>query len=276
MVIPFNFKNHDIRTIVVDSGEPVFVARDVAAALGYKDQISAIKQHCRGVAKHHPIRDSLGRTQDVRVIREPDVYRLVVNSKLPSAEKFEAWLFEEVLPTIRKTGRYSVNQRPEMDMVAAVEGVAAIAKHLNYSNSAKADAFCQLSEHYGIPKDVLKIEYAVDEGLETSGSSRVTKNITDLLSEHGATLTSRKANALLMDMGYLEEHTRRASNGKVKKFKAVSDKGAKYGKNITHRASQGETQPHWFVDSFADLLEELNDKRDGVSNVVNFRSGEKG
>jgi hypothetical protein len=163
---------------------------------------------------------------------------------------------------------------PRMVMADAVEGVAAIAKHLNYSNSGKAEAFYHLTEHYGIPGDVLKIEYAVDEGLTTTGSSRVTKNITDLLSEHGARITARKANSALLEMGYLEEHSRRSNSGKEKKFKAVSDAGQKYGKNITHRASQGETQPHWFVDSFSGLLEEISNyaKENSKSNVVNYRT----
>lgn len=100
-----------IRTLNI-GGTPYFVAKDAAEALGYKDTINAIKQHCRGVVKHHPIQDSLGRTQEARVITEPDFYRLMVNSKLPNAQKFESWVFEEVLPAIRRTGGYMID-RPE-------------------------------------------------------------------------------------------------------------------------------------------------------------------
>jgi prophage antirepressor-like protein len=74
--------------------------------LGYKDTSKAIKQHCRGGAKHHPIVDSLGREQEVRIINEGDVFRLIVSSRLPQAQLFEKWLFEEVLPQIRRTGSY--------------------------------------------------------------------------------------------------------------------------------------------------------------------------
>lgn len=104
-VIPFNFDSHEVRVVSVD-GEPWFVARDVATVLGYADTTNAIKQHCRGVAKHHPIVDSLGRTQQARVISEADVLRLIVSSKLPAAQQFERWVFEEVLPEIRRTGSY--------------------------------------------------------------------------------------------------------------------------------------------------------------------------
>lgn len=94
----------EIRTIEIDE-KPYFVGADVAKALGYKDTVNALKQHCRGVVKHHLI-DSLGRNQEASFITEGDLYRLIMKSKLPSAEKFEAWVMDEVLPTIRKTGSY--------------------------------------------------------------------------------------------------------------------------------------------------------------------------
>lgn len=101
----FAFDSQAVRVVMVD-GEPWFVGKDVAEVLGYKDTTNAIKQHCRGVVKHHPIVDSLGRNQEVRIISEPDMLRLIVSSKLPAAEAFERWVFEEVLPSIRKTGAY--------------------------------------------------------------------------------------------------------------------------------------------------------------------------
>ena len=94
----------EIRTIEID-GKPYFVGADVAKALGYKDTVNALKQHCRGVVKHH-LTDSLGRNQEASFITEGDLYRLIMKSKLPSAEKFESWVMDEVLPTIRKTGSY--------------------------------------------------------------------------------------------------------------------------------------------------------------------------
>ncbi|WP_310227456.1 BRO family protein [Acidovorax delafieldii] len=88
------------------NGEPWFVGKDVAEALGYADPTTAMRSHCRGVQKLHPIVDTLGRKQETRILSEPDVLRLIVNSTLPAAERFERWVFEEVLPSIRKTGSY--------------------------------------------------------------------------------------------------------------------------------------------------------------------------
>ena len=73
--------------------KPYFVATDIAKALGYKDTTNAIKQHCRWVVKHkvpHP--QSKNKTLEVNVIPEGDMYRLITNSELPSAEKFESWV----------------------------------------------------------------------------------------------------------------------------------------------------------------------------------------
>lgn len=103
-IVPFSFEEHQVRVVSID-GEPWFVARDVATVLGYSDPTNAVKQHCKGVANHHPLQTA-GGTQQVRVISEPDVLRMIVSSKLPAAEKFERWVFEEVIPEIRRTGGY--------------------------------------------------------------------------------------------------------------------------------------------------------------------------
>ena len=104
-IIPFAFGGKTVRAIPDESGEPCFVGKDVCDALGYADHINAMKQHCKGVVKRHPLQTT-GGIQEIRVLSEPDVMRLIVNSKLPAAEAFERLVFEEILPTIRKTGRY--------------------------------------------------------------------------------------------------------------------------------------------------------------------------
>lgn len=104
-LIPFTFDGAPVRALLVD-GEPHFVGKDVAERLGYADATTAIRSHCKGVQKQHPLQTS-GGMQNVRILAEPDVLRLIVGSKLPAAERFERWVFEEVLPTIRKTGSYT-------------------------------------------------------------------------------------------------------------------------------------------------------------------------
>ncbi|WP_051378336.1 phage antirepressor KilAC domain-containing protein [Derxia gummosa] len=110
----FQFQAAQVRTVVGEGGEPLFVGKDVCDVLGYTNANKAMNDHCRGVPIRYPIVDSLGRQQEVRVLTEGDVMRLVVRSKLPAAEKFEQWVFDEVLPAIRKTGRYGAAPAPQI------------------------------------------------------------------------------------------------------------------------------------------------------------------
>ena len=121
------FKNEQfgqIRMVEIDD-KPYFVATDIAKTLGYKDTTNAIKQHCRWVVKHkvpHP--QSKNKTLEVNVIPEGDMYRLITNSELPSAEKFESWVFDEVLPSIRKHGMYATDElinNPDLLIAAATK-----------------------------------------------------------------------------------------------------------------------------------------------------------
>lgn len=105
----FSFESHNVR-VITDGKHPLFVARDVALALGYKRPNDAITQFCKGAVKHRPLQTE-GGMQEVRVIEEPDVYRLIFGSKLESAQKFQDWVFEEVLPSIAKDGAYQVQPR---------------------------------------------------------------------------------------------------------------------------------------------------------------------
>lgn len=101
----FQFDAADIRVITPLDGEPLFVAKDVAHALGYSNETDAISTHCKGVSKRYPLQTA-GGMQGIRVIAEPDVPRLIVKSHLSSADRFERLVFEEILPGIRKTGSY--------------------------------------------------------------------------------------------------------------------------------------------------------------------------
>ena len=90
--------------VIYEDGKYLFCAKDIANALGYKDTTNAIKQHCRWVVKRHlPHPQSPGKTIEMVFIPEGDVYRLITHSALPSAGRFEKWLFDEVLPSLRKS-----------------------------------------------------------------------------------------------------------------------------------------------------------------------------
>lgn len=115
------FKNDqfgEIRT-VEENGTVLFCGSDIAKALGYSNTKDALSRHCKedGVAFHDLI-DSMGREQQAKFINEGNVYRLITHSKLPAAEQFEHWVFDEVLPTIRRNGAYMTDDTLEQALTS--------------------------------------------------------------------------------------------------------------------------------------------------------------
>lgn len=104
------FKNEKFGEVRIEivNGKELFCASDVANCLGYKNPRKAIIDHCKGVTKCDI--PTNGGKQKVNFISESDIYRLIVRSELKEAEIFEKWLFEEVLPTIRKNGGIVTNE----------------------------------------------------------------------------------------------------------------------------------------------------------------------
>lgn len=105
----FNFHNSPVRTITDPKGEIWFCGTDVCNILGYQNSRKALQDHCKeaGVTKRYT--PTTSGNQEITFINEPNLYRLIIKSRKPEAERFEAWVFEEVLPQIRKTGSYSQN-----------------------------------------------------------------------------------------------------------------------------------------------------------------------
>lgn len=99
-----------VRTVEID-GKIYFVGLDIARALGYSNPSKAVIQHCKGVTKLGI--PSKGGQQETNCIPEGDLYRLITHSELPSAERFESWVFDEVLPALRKTGSYEMPKQKD-------------------------------------------------------------------------------------------------------------------------------------------------------------------
>lgn len=142
----------EIRTIEID-GKPYFVGADVAKALGYNNPRDAVSRHCKGVVKHDTPTSS--GIQSMSYINEGDLYRLIMKSKLPSAEKFESWVMDEVLPTIRKTGSY---RKP----LTTVEQIQVI-----------ATGFLDHEERLNRLENTMTIDYAQQEAIRDLVSSVV-------------------------------------------------------------------------------------------------------
>lgn len=142
----------EIRTAEID-GKPYFVGTDVAKALGYNNPRDAVSRHCKGVVKRDTPTSS--GIQSMSYINEGDLYRLIMKSKLPSAEKFESWVMDEVLPIIRKTGSY---HKP----LTIVEQIQVI-----------ATGFLDHEERLNRLENTMTIDYAQQESIRDLVSSVV-------------------------------------------------------------------------------------------------------
>ncbi|OOF50715.1 hypothetical protein BKK52_00780 [Rodentibacter trehalosifermentans] len=107
----FNFNSNSVRVITDSNQEPWFCATDVCDILGYQNAPLTVQKHCKqgGISKRYTPTQS--GDQEMIFINEPNLYRLIIKSRKPEAEPFEAWVFEEVLPQIRKTGKYQLEPK---------------------------------------------------------------------------------------------------------------------------------------------------------------------
>lgn len=135
MSIPsvFSFENAQVRALGTPD-LPLFVAVDAAGALGYKDKTNAIKQHVdpEDLIKSE-IETASGR-QVVNCVNESGLYALIFGSKLESAKRFKRWVTSEVLPAIRKTGRYEAQETITPAEQRAIQREVAIRAHKTSSN----------------------------------------------------------------------------------------------------------------------------------------------
>ncbi len=208
------FQSNDfgqVRTLE-ENGKILFCGSDVARALGYTNPNKAINDHCRAITK----RDThiSGKIQSINFILEGDVYRLIVSSRLPSAEKFEKWVFDEILPTIRQTGKYETEPSNSLEQNGekfspsqVIEAMDIIAN----CNNGKADLLFEIARKYmdvsefeesfeivekiSLPKKCRKRSHSIIEGLPPALYNEVVKMLID-------GLTYREVAEYLTELGY--------------------------------------------------------------------------
>ncbi len=164
-LIPFNFEAKEIRVLTDESNQPWFVAKDVCELLGYADHKKALSMLDTDEGSRIPLIDSLGREQETLTINESGLYTLIIRSNKPKAKEFRKWVTSVVLPSIRKTGSYSINQEsPIIDVLPEPEPEAmALVKpesvnQLEYLK-ANSDLVYKNVKHFkGIAKDLLHLK----------------------------------------------------------------------------------------------------------------------
>mgnify|MGYP002674192628 CR=1 FL=1 len=184
------FENSEFGTVrtVENNGKTYFVANDIAKALGYIETAKAIRTHCKGVSEMDI--PSNGGIQRMKIIPEGDIYRLVIKSQLPSAERFESWVFDEVLPSIRKHGMYAVDDlinNPDL----AIKAFTALKEEKERNRALQED------------NDRMRPKEVFADAVATSHTSILIGDLAKLLKQNGVDIGQKRLFIWMRDNGYL-------------------------------------------------------------------------
>lgn len=229
----------DIRTIR-DGDKVLFCGSDVAKALGYKSPKDAITTHAKGAVKRRTL--TAGGEQEMLFISEGDIYRLAARSKLPGAEKFESWIFDEVIPSIRKHGAYMTPEtlqaailNPDylLQVVTALKSETDRRKALEAKIAADAPAVYFANAITGSDTNILIRDLAKllkQNGVDT-GEKRLFATLRNdgYLIKSGSDYNMPTQRAMEMGLFFVKETLRVTKNGsKIDRVTRVTPKGQRY------------------------------------------------
>lgn len=184
----------EIRTLADETNEPQFCAKDVATALGYADTADAISRHCKSGKKvFRPHANGVGGVNMV-FITEKDVYRLIMRSNLPDAEKFQDWVCDEVLPTIRKHGVYATPQTID-SLLADPDNAIKVFQTLKEERLLRQIAEAKIKE------DAPKVLFA--DAVAGSSTSCLIGELAKILTQNGYKIGQNRLFEKLRNEGYL-------------------------------------------------------------------------
>ena len=186
-----NDKFGNIRVVLI-SGKEHFVASDIAKSLGYAIPSKAVNTHCKGVSKMEV--PTNGGMQEMLIIPEGDVYRLITHSKLPSAEQFERWVFDEVLPSIRQHGAYMTEQTLEKALTSP-DFLIKLATNLKEEQEARRKAELKIEQ------DKPKVIFA--DAVSASKTSILIGELAKILKQNGVNTGEKRLFEQLRNDGYL-------------------------------------------------------------------------
>ncbi len=183
-----------LRTIDRD-GDTLFCAKDAAKALGYRNASKAVGDHCKGITFRYPL-PTKGGTQDMTFIGEPDLLRLIVASKLPTAQRFERWVFEEVLPSIRRRGAYLTADKVEQ-VLSDPDTIIRLATELK-AERAEREALRAENERLA-PKALFA------DAVASSDDLIIVRELAHILRQNGLDTGERRLYQRLREDGYVEK-----------------------------------------------------------------------
>jgi anti-repressor protein len=176
-----------VRVVMID-GVPWFVGKDIAECLGYADTFGALKKHVDDEDKQNCQNDSFESPRGLTVVNESGMYSLALFSKLPTAKPFRRWITSEVVPSIRKTGSYSVDSKPLSLEEQMAQGLIAANKLIAEKNK-------QI--------EVMKPKALFADAVSSSRTSILIRDLAKLIKQNGIDIGQNRLYEWLRDKGYL-------------------------------------------------------------------------
>lgn len=183
-----------VRTLETTDGKVLFCGKDVAVSLGYTNPLKAVRDHCKEEGVNEMDTPTAGGIQKMKFITEGNVYRLVTHSKLPNAERFETWVFDEVLPTIRKHGAYMTDSTLEKALTSP-DFLIQLATSLKEEQARR-----KVLENK-VETDKPKVVFA--DAVSASHTSILVGDLAKLLKQNGINIGANRLFAWLRLNGYL-------------------------------------------------------------------------
>lgn len=188
-----------VRIAMNENDEPLFCLADVAKALGYSNPAKAVIDHCKGVTiLETPTQSGV---QPIKYGKEGEVYRLTMKSKLPDAEKFQDWVCDEVLPSIRKHGAYMTNETLEKALTSP-DFLIQLATNLKEEKQKRIEAEqkAEVAEQK-IQQDAPKVLFA--DAVSTSQRSCLVAELAKILQQNGVNIGQNRLFSWMRENGYL-------------------------------------------------------------------------
>lgn len=238
-----------VRAIKNSDGSISINAEDAAKGFGFTTIATSGNEVVRWNRVNKYLQDigSYPRVGTEDYIPESLFYMLGMKASNKTALKFQKWLAQDVIPSIRKTGSYILKN---VKYIEQLEGVKRIADDLKVNPGSRVLMYKKACEANNVDSSFLP---AYTE-------EKLTKSLTDLLKQFNVEHSARSFNTKLIKAGIVEIATRpstKAPSG-FKNFKRLTDKGLKYGKNLISPSNQRETQPHYYIDTFQELVDKVS------------------
>ncbi|BFH59412.1 BRO-N domain-containing protein [Paenibacillus azoreducens] len=235
-------------------GDFIISAKDVAAVLDYRGEKATTnvlkfckEDHIYNVTNSDLLNRKVRKLNNAgeKFISNLSLNRVLGQSEQPKAIPFQDWLYEDMLPSVQKTGHYALpgvesellHFKKEAYMVEIAANV------LRLPESGRLKLLGDFNRQHGLS---IPLPGYADEP--------ITESATELLKKHGVGIQTKAFNVLLLSRGILEEKERPSSKGGTKTYKSLTDTGLEYGKNIISPNNPRETVPHYYPERFKELL----------------------